>query len=364
LRIDIDTELRDFTYITNLYKFIEGYHRKGHQIGRKIGDMLEILTMGAVYNDPELVERLDTEGKLEGFTSAGHKVEFGFYNDLRKKQGLFGAIECKCVGVEETTSGKNNKHVRLLKLNEEFSLSFSNKWLTNSISCLFKVIEQKTTSVTVQAIYGSQSKNFEITVGQSFKVALDEDETVHIVTPGSDMLKEVPKAMRVCKVAKLTKIENNTNKFELFDLLTGPQTIEKAKQASLVAMDLRRKIDGFWGKEDVTDDKRTMSFILVMCEFSHWEIKSRNVIQTCIDHNLIMPDIVLIKAFKEFEETFGDNNMMDMINKKAFQKNDSIRDAINRVINYFEGYIFYDIELKTFVDFTFENDRLIIKKKA
>ena len=42
--IDINTELRDFTYITSVYKCIANYNLKGHQIGRKIGDMLEILT--------------------------------------------------------------------------------------------------------------------------------------------------------------------------------------------------------------------------------------------------------------------------------------------------------------------------------
>lgn len=77
--------------------------------------MLEILTMGGVYNCPELLVRLDTEGKLEGFTTAGHKVEFGFYDDARRKRGLFGAVECKCVGVEETTAGKGQSYIRRVK---------------------------------------------------------------------------------------------------------------------------------------------------------------------------------------------------------------------------------------------------------
>ena len=78
--IDMNTELRDFTYITSVYKCISDYNLKGHQIGRKVGDMLEILTMGAVYQNPELLKRLSVEEKLEGYTTAGHKVEFGFFN--------------------------------------------------------------------------------------------------------------------------------------------------------------------------------------------------------------------------------------------------------------------------------------------
>ena len=48
----------------------------GHQIGRKIGDMLEIITMGAVYRTPSLLRSLDTEGKLEGIS----QVESGKIN--------------------------------------------------------------------------------------------------------------------------------------------------------------------------------------------------------------------------------------------------------------------------------------------
>lgn len=54
---DITQELRDFTYITSVYKCIAAYNLKGHQIGRKIGDMLEILTMGGVYQNPALLSR-------------------------------------------------------------------------------------------------------------------------------------------------------------------------------------------------------------------------------------------------------------------------------------------------------------------
>ena len=38
--VNIQNELRDFTYITNLYKCIANYNLMGHQIGRKVGVML------------------------------------------------------------------------------------------------------------------------------------------------------------------------------------------------------------------------------------------------------------------------------------------------------------------------------------
>jgi hypothetical protein len=364
MRIDINTELRDFTYITSLYKFIEGYNIMGHQMGRKVGDMLELLTMGAIYKNKGLFDRLDTEGKLEGYTTAGHKVEFGFYKDLTKKEGLFGAIECKCVGVEVTKNGKNNTHLRRIKNNESFDINFSNRWLGANVTCSFKLANHNNNEATVSIEWNGGRETTTIPVGHTMKIALDEDGDVNVVASGADMYTQVEKIIRVCKVIELNKIDQDNVTFALFDCLTGPQTIEKAKQASLVAMDVRRKIDGHWGKEDIPEENKTIISILVLCEFSHWEAKSRSVIKTCIDHNLIVPDIVMVQAFKEFEATFGTADMLNQMNKRDFQHKKSIRDAINRVLDYFEGYVFYDIELNKFVEFTFDNNKLIVIEKA
>src|SRR3989344_9410503 len=99
---------RDFEYLSDVYVYIEQFGKKGHQIGRKIGDMLEILTMGYCYHY-DLKEHMQTEIALEGFTEARHKVEFSFfkldengnfildlYNEL-DQNNLIGFIECKKV---------------------------------------------------------------------------------------------------------------------------------------------------------------------------------------------------------------------------------------------------------------------------
>ncbi len=100
--------MKDFVYISDTFKYISHFRKKGHQIGRKIGDMLEILTLAAIYTDNELVKRLRLEPKIEGFSGAGHKVEFGIYNlgeqgnILEGTENLIGFIEWKKVGVEQT----------------------------------------------------------------------------------------------------------------------------------------------------------------------------------------------------------------------------------------------------------------------
>ena len=361
--IDINSELRDFTYITNVYKCIANYNLKGHQIGRKIGDMLEILTMGAIYQNRELLQYLSTEERLEGFTTAGHKVEFGFFNMINGKRQLFGAIECKCVGVEETASGKNNKHLRKIKISEKFNIDFSGRWQLIPIEFTFQILQLVSSNSALVKISANSNpalnRTFIFNVGENIKIIIDENNNCLATTPNGNMLSEIPSIIRTCKIIRFRDISNNVATFALFDCLTGPQTIEKAKQASLVAMDLRKKVDGYWGKEEIPVGQKHMTFVHVLCEYSHWEEKSRNVIKTCIDHNIIVPDGVIIKAFELFEERFG-ANMLNRISKKEFEKNADVKSAVNDILDYFENHVFYDIGIQKYVCFNYSNNSLVV----
>lgn len=358
--VNMQNELRNFTYITNLYKCIANYNLMGHQIGRKVGDMLEILTMGVIYQNNTLKTHLDTEGKLEGFTSAGHKVEFGFFNNPHRKEGLFGAIECKCVGVEKTKF--NSGHIKNLSPNLSFDISMSGQWMTNSITVTIKLISisENTGLLEISNSKDNRTQQIEFSTGDNIKLIVDENENFLNTTPHGNMLAEIPGIIRICKTVKVDLITNTSIKFSLWNCLTGPQTIEKAKQASLVAMDLRKKIDGHWGKEDIDQDNKLMTFIHVLCEFSHWEEKSRNVIKTCIDHNLVVPDEILIYAFKCFEDHFGTANMLPYISKKKFKTDSQVRSVVNDVLAYFDNHILYDIENNNYVTIKCDNNSLSV----
>ena len=166
------------------------------------------------------------------------------------------------------------------------------------------------------------------------------------------MLIEIPTIIRICKTIRFQDISNGVATFALFDCLTGPQTIEKAKQASLVAMDLRKKADGCWGKEEVPAGQKHMTFVHVLCEYSHWEEKS-------IDHNIIVPDAVIIKAFEVFEERFG-ASMLNKISKKKFDSDIDVKRTVNDILNYFENHVFYDIEAQKYVRFNYSGNSLVI----
>lgn len=365
--VNINDELRDFTYITSVYKCISNYNLKGHQIGRKIGDMLEILTMGAIYQNTDLKDRLSTEEKLEGYTTAGHKVEFGFFQTINGQRSLFGAIECKCVGVEETTSGKNGKHLRRMEPSQSCSLDFNGRWQPSPIVFSLEV-KAINTDRSVDIFVSADStpplnKSFNMKINDNIKIVIDEMNHCLITSPNGNMLKEVPGIIRILKTIRLEEINLQSNNaiFAIYDCLTGPQTIEKAKQASLVAMDLRKKVDGFWGKEEIPAGRKHMTFIHVICEYSHWEEKSRNVIRTCIDHNVIVPDVIINKAFEVFEKQFGIHNMLDYISKKQYLHNTDVRKAVSDILSFFENHVFYDIELNSYIRFNYANNSLIVQ---
>ena len=107
--------------LSDVFKYISHFRHAGHQVGRKVGDMLEVLTYAAIARDNSILSRLHVEPKLFGFSEAGHKVEFTLLNtesydsdgNPQIKNGgsiidvsnVIAFIECKKVGVEQTVNG-------------------------------------------------------------------------------------------------------------------------------------------------------------------------------------------------------------------------------------------------------------------
>lgn len=257
----------------------------------------------------------------------------------------------------------HNNYLKKLKVFENFNIDFSGRWQPCQVVFQFQLL--RLVSVNSAEIRVSANSNPALdrtlifNVGENIKVIIDENNNCIATTPNGNMLTEVPAIIRTCKTIRFQGISNGVATFALFDCLTGPQTIEKAKQASLVAMDLRKKVDGYWGKEEVPAGQKHMTFVHVLCEYSHWEEKSRNVIKTCIDHNIIVPDAVIIKAFEVFEERFG-TSMLNNISKRKFYNDMEVKRAVNDILNYFENHVFYDIEVHKYVRFNYSDNSLVI----
>jgi hypothetical protein len=364
--------------LSNVFKFTQGLGQKGHQIGRKVGDAIELLTLGMVNLDNDLTNFLIIEDGVEGATSAKHKVEFSFYNlnngrPSKKSNDLFGIIECKKVGVEQTVKSnfKSWKGKAINKRN--FYETDGYKFISSPTGTNFKwsisVNATENNGNNIKVITNKQVKeipdvindySFNCEVDTQILIAVDVDNNLHVLGP-NQILSEIELSLNKCIIIQVTQLEDGRiKKINVNESLAGPQTPEKAKQASFVSLDVRKKV---MGRFDQTADKSFVS-ILVIGEASHWENKSRSMIRLCNDFNLIVPDEVLVYAFLKFEEKFG-INYQDIITKTNYRVNTDVRILISEIIAYFNERILRDMDTNNFVKFKHEtneeSNRLILE---
>lgn len=358
-------------HLSDVFKFTQGLGQVGHQIGRKVGDAIELLTLGVINQDENLAQYLEIENGIEGATSAEHKVEFSFYKHnvwgipSRIPEELFGIIECKKVGVEQTIkqnfkewSARHRQHFHLTSgydfsirtPNSSWSLKIENEIVDDNNACITKTIGGNTEIHRFNCITGSQ-----------ILIVLETNDQLNILSPTQN-LAQIEGKINKCIIIEILEVDNNHNitKIKVNESLPGPQTPEKAKQASFVSLDVRKRVLGHFDK---TEDKSFIS-ILVIGEASHWEEKSRSMIRLCNDYNLCIPDEIIVYTFNKFLETFGDG-YQDQITKTNYRTNSRVKALISEIIAHFHSEILYDMDSLGFVRFRKsiikDKDRLLVE---
>jgi hypothetical protein len=353
--------------LSDVFKFTQGLGQNGHQIGRKVGDAIELLTLGMINIDEDLKKFLIVEDGVEGATSAKHKVEFSFYNleddsPSRKSTDLFGIIECKKVGVEQTIKQSFKKWVALAENKRDFHLTEGYKFIVSpsrkDLKWLIKVCpivdSEHNIQVTKETVTTDGRSEeiflFNCSSNSQILVALDVDNELHIVAEGG-LLSVIPKSLKKCVVVQINNVSNGkVTKIKVNEALPGPQTPEKAKQASFVSLDVRKKV---LGRFDKTDDRSFIS-VLVIGEASHWEKKSRSMVKLCNDYNLIVPDKILVELFSRFEEEFGEG-YQEKITKTNYRDNGTIKPLVNSIIENHQFKVLQDMETGDFVKLKYIN---------
>jgi hypothetical protein len=352
-------------HLSDVFKFTQGLGQKGHQIGRKVGDAIELITLAMISKEETLTSFLVIEDGVEGATTAKHKVEFAFYNlDLenvhrRDSENLFGIIECKKVGVEQTVKHnfktwqviQDNKKDFYLTNGYSFTISPSNtdfKW-----SLEIKPVENNGNNISISVEKSSKGEVLENNIHQyncrqkqQILVVHDINDSLFVLGP-DESLNNITASIKKCVVIQIKSVTaGKINNIHVNDSLPGPQTPEKAKQASFVSLDVRKKV---LGRFDKTDDNSFIS-ILVIGEASHWEEKSRSMVRLCNDYNLIIPDSVLVKLFQDFDAEFGEN-YQEMITKTNYRNSEQVRNIVNDVINSFDGKVLFEMGTSQFMEF-------------
>ena len=323
------------TNLSEFYKFFEQYHLQGHAIGRKLGDLLEIITIH--YLEEKISNKLEikNEERIEGISQADHKVEFL----LKSPERITGLVECKRVGVEVTTGGQTIRNNILNIQNNILSFNFENR-----ASFL---------RVTVNNNLTENNKIFDLHLGETFKIVIPESpnnsnpliEPNLIISPNEN----ISGIQRNIKEIRLITLNQNSSlnqpTFTYRKAFPHPATIEKAKQIGWVAVDVRKKELGHWGKEECSPELLNLfRTVLVITEASHWDEKSRKVITTALDYVLVLKDTVIIEIVKEFILQRGLNNF-NQISMRYYKNNEGpIKEIIRKICERFSYNIFEDLE--------------------
>jgi len=347
--------------LSDTFKYISHFRHAGHQVGRKVGDMLEVLTYAAIARDDEMLSRLHVEPKLHGFSDAGHKVEFILLSttstnnqgdpvvinggSITDPSDVICFIECKKVGVEQTVNGKfkksftkdgNNKSY-IIPYNETFPISFAPRGgERHTYNITFN--PNKTVSITKTE---DSSFLFQEAVSNDSRLifTLSDDFNSEVIGNNSSLRDYTP-TLKNCRILEIVTVGDNNITALLNDCLAGPQTPEKAKQSSFVALDVRRnRFNSF----DKRIPEKEMVSVLVLTEFAHWEEKSQKMIKACIDKNYVVSDQIIVEAFKLFEQNFG-NDFYDKITKENFENDADVRKLAIEIVDRHQGKIFLDIE--------------------
>ena len=364
--------------LSDVFKYISQFRHAGHQVGRKVGDMLELLTYSAMCGSKDLNARIQVEPKLFGFSGAGHKVEFAIKNtpsfkpsgdpliinggEITDPREIIGFIECKKVGVEQTVNStfKNNTGDhrgpgRKIQYEQTLTVSFNPRNINVSYKYAIKIDRSCILTVTSE---NDGATILKTKIANDYRIifTLSEDGKSEVLD-NHQSLRDVPYSLQSCRILDIFRIEEDCILGIINDCLTGPQTPEKAKQASFVALDVRKERFNSFDKRDAESECIS---VLVLTEFSHWEKKSQNMIRSSIDYNLVVPDSLIVLAFQEFEKEFGPV-FYDNISKENYDRNPIVTtlcDQITRALNY---RIFEDIEDKKMKTISVKNGKLLIE---
>lgn len=351
-------------HLSDVFKYISHFRHAGHQVGRKVGDMLEVLTYATIARDPELLSRLTVEPKLFGFSDAGHKVEFvlkdepnvqGAYlhtqingGEIRDLENVSTFIECKKVGVEQTINstfkntfekdGNNKRYI--IPIDIGLMVKFAPRNLERSSFKISFEIDGDTKRVKiVNELSGSTIVHEPLVIDHRIIFALGMDGQCTVIG-NNGSLRDFEGHLKACRILEIYEVFETHVTALLNDCLGGPQTPEKAKQASFVALDVRKRRFNSFDKRASENDLRS---VLVMTEFSHWEQKSQNMIKACIDQNLVIKDELIVRAFTDFEAAFG-GDFYSYITKEQFENNSDVRRITLDLIEEYCGKIYIDIE--------------------
>lgn len=317
------------------------------------------------------------EPKLYGFSGAGHKVEFAISKhpvvdmwgepvhargeEITALEQYAGFLECKKVGVEQTVnSGFKARHATAsngryrIPFGSQYAIRYAPRGMAPVRFLLNLLRNGREALVRVHKPDGTVAQ-CPLAPGSRFVFALTQDgEGVFVDNDGS--LRDVGARLAGCKMLEIFDVTDRDAIGILNDCLAGPQTPEKAKQASFVALDARKRRLGTFDRREREAD---FVSILVLTEASHWEAKSIKMIEACIDHNLVVSDEIVIAGFRAFEDSLGDG-FYEAISKESYRTRADVRALADGIVRRYSKTMFFDLSEGSYRKIVMDGNHLAV----
>jgi hypothetical protein len=274
--LDAITGDRD-TRISEIFYYFEALTSitTGRTVGRKIGIMQEVLLRKYLEEDQAVRRRMYLEQFLLGHSGAAHKVEFSFH-PIEPVEGL--AVGDEIPGTDGVTLSRISPETDLVRV----SLAGRGAVTIGT----GRPVPKKT---PIFNHLTAQGKDIRV-------VGVDENQVTIDVVDRSRLLASI-ESKRV-----------GAQRFSGSEKLgAGIQTVEKAKQASLVAVDLDLRHNGsIKPLQDPGVPKKLLS-IVALGNGVHWTDKDRAILGTYVDYTWLVRDEAIVRYAEYVRELAGED---------------------------------------------------------
>ncbi len=244
----------------------------GRAMGRKIGVMQEILVRKYLLQSQRLADAVIFEPGLPGYSQADHKVEFVLFQPVQ-------VLEFR-LGDDQEVSGFR---LRLMRIDESSQGNLRARFNVSAAGF-------KTRTDFGKHLGPSNKRVRELLKSARLTLRLsdvtDDSARVSVLNLSSGYVRASIESKRV-----------GAQRFADSDRLgAGIQTIEKAKQAALVAIDADLLLNNQVIKAlTPRGERRRYISIVVLGNGVHWTLKDIHVLETYVDHTFLMRDEAIIR---------------------------------------------------------------------
>lgn len=251
--------------ISKIFYYFEKHTNiaSGRTVGRKIGLVQEILCKKLILQSQKVRDSVIFEPKVKGHSGATHKVEFV----------LFQPLKCLVMpqGVPaEIVPGLNVMVKKITGDKVQLQLETSAKQVTATVQAGHALVNKEGKSLAADALIRIP----EITADGVRLVALD------IFKP----------------IASIESKRVGAQRFSGSDKLgSGIQSIEKAKQASLVAIDYDLAFNPLLLTQGEHSRERVFRSFAILGNGVHWTDHDLRILETYIDYTYLAADEAIIR---------------------------------------------------------------------